>query len=476
MVPRKVTVNGDQTRWEVRIDKALRKQEGGIRKYFPRLAEAQGYCNRLQAELRNYSDKARGLTDAQKIEAQDAFDRLATMQGAKLPDAIEYYLAHLAVRNRSKTLKELGDYLVAERRTNGGRGAGDRTLDEIEERWGRFAKAFPGRLASTITSEEVHGWLMGLTTPDGKPVSLQTRRGYRRVLHLVFEYAGSRVRRWVENNPVADVELPTSVRQRVALLSPDQTATLLGAAVPEMRPYFAICAFAGARPDQAKGITWEQIHLDRKEIEIPAGTDKTDRERIVPIQPNLAAWLEQVPASARTGRIFYSRSWFERAVEDAKIGRWEQDCLRHGYCYLSPENHGQLRDGGRRGRQFREGDQGTLLSQHLEDRGGRVLRPDAPCPASRLRIFAAAQPMEHGARPRSAYSARWRSLRALRLVCGVHFDQYRRVAAFSHLEAKTVQRQIIPSRVPRRISEFEGMARFSPRDNIHQVERRHLRS
>ncbi len=332
MVPRRVTVNGDQTRWEVRIDKALRKQEGGTRKYFHKQAEAQGYCNGLHAKLRNYSDKARGLTDAQKIEAQEAFEKLAPVIGANLADAIKYYLAHLAVRNRSVTLKELGDRLVAERRAVGGRGAGDRTLDEIDERWGKFVKAFPDRLASTITPEEVHGWLMGLATPAGKPLSLQTRRGYRRVLHLVFEYAASRVRRWVESNPVADVELPTSVRQRVALLSPEKTATLLAAAVPELRPYLAICAFAGARPDQAKGITWNQIHLDRLEIEIPAGTDKTDRERIVPIQPNLAAWLGQVPADARTGTIFYSRAWFERAVADAKIGPWEQDCLRHGYC------------------------------------------------------------------------------------------------------------------------------------------------
>ena len=102
--------------------------------------------------------------------------------------------------------------------------------------------------------------------------------------------------------------------------------------MPELRPFLAICAFAGARTDQAKGILWERIHLDRHEIEIPAGTDKTDRERIVPIQPNLAAFLEQVAAALRSGPIFYSRSFFERAVEDAKIGVWQPDVLRHGYA------------------------------------------------------------------------------------------------------------------------------------------------
>ena len=161
---------------------------------------------------------------------------------------------------------------------------------------------------------------------------MQTRHSYLRVLHTVFSFAEDHVRRWVSANPAGSVDLPAAKRERVSLLSPEDTGRLLGAALPELRPFLAICAFAGARPDQAKGILWERIHLDRREIEIPAGTDKTDRERIVPIQANLAAFLEQVPAAMRSGPIFYSRTFFEHAVRDAKIGPWEPDVLRHGYA------------------------------------------------------------------------------------------------------------------------------------------------
>lgn len=288
--PRKVTINGNQERWEVRIPEPLRKQEAALRRFFAKQGEAQGLCNRLANDLRNYSDKARGLTDAQKIEAQEAFARLSEMPGARLADAVKLYLEHLAQKARSVTLDELGKRLVEERRAVGGRGAGERTLAEIEERWGRFTRAFPNRLASSITPEDVHGWIVGLTDArTGEPLSLDTRHGYHRVLHTVFSYATNHARRWASENPVAGVELPAVKRGRVSLLSPEDTATFLSAAVPEMRPFLAICAFAGARPDQAAGICWEQIHLDRREIEIPAGSDKTDRERIVPIQPNLAA-------------------------------------------------------------------------------------------------------------------------------------------------------------------------------------------
>lgn len=323
--PRKVLVNG-LTRFEVRVPIELQKQEGKARAYFETNAVAQGFCNRLKSSLLNYSDKARGLSDAQKIEAQEAYEMLSAVPGARLLDAVRRYLDHLAIEQRSVTVEDLGNRLVSERESIGGRGSADKTLIEFRSRWGAFARAFPGRLASTITPEEINDWLLGLD------VELPTRKGYRRVLHTVFAYAAARVRRWVEVNPVTDVELPSIKRSRVSLLSPAETAQLLAAAVPEMRPYFAICAFAGARPNQAANIRWEQIHLDRMEIEIPAGMDKTDRERIVPIQPNLAAWLEQVPVQKRVGRIFYTRAWFELATKDAQIGAWEQDVLRHGYC------------------------------------------------------------------------------------------------------------------------------------------------
>ena len=325
--PRKVTVNGGKVRWEVRIPAELRKQQGKTRRYFLKQAEAQGFCNTLRTDARRFSDKAHGLTDAQKIEAQACFEQLQQWSGATLTAAVAHYGAHLSQQARSVTLAELGGRIVADKQALGGRGAGKRTLSEITERWGRFSRDLGvDRLASDISPEEVNDWLIGL------PVALPTKRGYRRVLHGVFAFAADRVRRWVQTNPVSDVELPTSKRERVSLFTPEETAVFLGAAVPELRPFLAVCAFAGARPDQAKTIRWEQIHLDRREIEIPAGTDKVDRERNVPIQPNLAAWLEQVPAAMRRGRLFYSRRFFRRAVSDAKLGPWEQDILRHGYC------------------------------------------------------------------------------------------------------------------------------------------------
>ncbi len=330
--PRKTIVHG-QVRYEVRIPLELRKQEASSsgRKICKTQGEADGYCRKLKGLLLHYTDKARGLTDGQKIEAQDAFARLSAVPGANLRDAIDHYLAHLEQQNRSVTLEHLGETILAERRANGGKGSRDNTLAELSERWGRFARAFPGRMATSITPEEVHQWLMGLTKPTGEPVGLATRIGYRRVLNTVFEFAAARVRRWVAENPVKEIELPKPRGHRVYILPLPMVRQLLEVADPKLVPYFAICVFAGLRPDHAKEIVWGQIYLDRLMIDVPPGTDKTDPARIVPIQPCLKAWLEKTPAAERTGPLYYSKKLFRKATR-AVLDPWKQDCLRHNFA------------------------------------------------------------------------------------------------------------------------------------------------
>ena len=81
--PRKVSISG-HVRWEVRVPAELQPQENSARPRFIKESEAKGYCNRLKSDLLRYSDKARGLTDAQKIEAHACFERLAAHPAATL--------------------------------------------------------------------------------------------------------------------------------------------------------------------------------------------------------------------------------------------------------------------------------------------------------------------------------------------------------------------------------------------------------
>src|SRR5262249_55508395 len=59
---------------------------------------------------------------------------------------------------------------------------------------------------------------------------------------------------------------------------------------------------------------------------------KTRARRLVPIQPNLAAWL--APYSKATGKIFQNRRVVDLATRFAKEQgvEWPQNVLRHSYA------------------------------------------------------------------------------------------------------------------------------------------------
>ena len=93
------------------------------RKYFPKESIAQGYCNRLKSDLLHYSDKARGLSDAQKIEAQACFERLAAQPDASMTDAVDEYIERLKQARRSVILERLGEEYQETKKAIGGRAA-----------------------------------------------------------------------------------------------------------------------------------------------------------------------------------------------------------------------------------------------------------------------------------------------------------------------------------------------------------------
>jgi len=110
--------------------------------------------------------------------------------------------------------------------------------------------------------------------------------------------------------------------------------------------------------NELRGVVWERdIDLAGGNITVRRASSKTNRARLVPISPNLLAWLETVPPSRRKGGIYYSRrllDWIagkeprqdRRIAEPGKIKRkakadgkktrpefepiaWGQDILRH---------------------------------------------------------------------------------------------------------------------------------------------------
>jgi len=93
-----------------------------------------------------------------------------------------------------------------------------------------------------------------------------------------------------------------------------------------------IGAFAGLRDAEIKRLDWSEVDLARGHIEVKAAKAKSARRRIIPIQPNLAAWL--LPYSGMTGPVVPVgyRGKLERVRKAAEITRWPNNGLRHSFA------------------------------------------------------------------------------------------------------------------------------------------------
>jgi integrase len=115
----------------------------------------------------------------------------------------------------------------------------------------------------------------------------------------------------------------------------DELSGLLNTAntlVPDVVPMLAIGAFAGLRDAEIKRLDWSEVDLTRGHIEIKTAKAKSARQRIIPIQSNLGAWLR--PCSGMTGPVvpWSARGKLARVRKAAGLTRWPQNGLRHSFA------------------------------------------------------------------------------------------------------------------------------------------------
>jgi integrase len=94
----------------------------------------------------------------------------------------------------------------------------------------------------------------------------------------------------------------------------------------------AIGAFAGLREAEIKRLDWSEVDLARGHIEVTAAKAKSARRRIVPILPNLAAWLR--PYSKMKGHVVPAgaRKKLGRIRRAAGLLKWPNNGLRHSFA------------------------------------------------------------------------------------------------------------------------------------------------
>jgi integrase len=297
---------------------------GKGRIFFKTRAEADAECLRQKTLLERHSREAIGLSQRAMSEVIAARAKLAEY-GKTLSDAVEFYVDHLERVRRCKiTIVQLADEVLEAKYKDG---RSKKYIDMLRLYFKRFSQDFGKRLIADITIEELDNWLRAL------PGSPKTRADYRANIGVLFSHAAQR--RMIDFNPIAFTAKPKLIDNPPEIFTVDELRPLLEAAQrteQSVLPLLAIGAFAGLRDAEIKRLHRNEVDLARGHIEVKAAKAKSARRRIVPIQPNLAAWLR--PYSGMTGHVVPqgARGKLDRVRKAAGLTRWPKNGLRHSFA------------------------------------------------------------------------------------------------------------------------------------------------
>jgi integrase len=270
-------------------------------------------------------------------EVADAREALGLLEGSNLTLA-ECVRIALRIEGsgeyRRVTLERAIDDFLTDCRGRVKRGAlRARTVDFYSDHLWAFEEGFSGKDLDGLQRRELQQYF-----DQGAGAAKY------RSIRALFNWALRQDPQLLRTNPLTGVRLPSVVREEeVAFLSVEEAAALL-AADPPYRWVFALCLFAGIRPEEIassekRGLHWEHINRAEKLIRIPADIAKGSRRgsmaRLIDQAPdNLWTWLTDAPAE---GPVFphlprQITYWARKLAGYTGARKWPYDGLRRSFA------------------------------------------------------------------------------------------------------------------------------------------------
>lgn len=254
------------------------------------------------------------------------------LDGDRIIEAAKDFARRNPTKRDPKSVRKVADELLDLKKR---RGASDRYLEDLRNRLDTFSTAFVVDVAN-VTTGNIQAWL------DRMKGSPRTVKNFRDTANTLFKFAEARGYIARGENPVAATQKP-NIRngEPISIYTPGELGRLLAAAPEWFRPIIAIQAFAGLRSAEVLRLNWSDIKTDRGHIELGADKTKTATRRLVPITPNLAAWLAD--CGEKSGKVFpHCRAYFheiqrnvstatENKAEGQKKIDWKHNALRHSF-------------------------------------------------------------------------------------------------------------------------------------------------
>lgn len=325
-----------------------------IRKGFGNMDRAKDWAQQVLTRLSNGETEIKGLSavDLQDLnlakqaleglnvsvssvaqEYRKAMELLASK--GTINDAVRFFVSNANPDLPKKNVGEVITELCEAKRKDK---LSVRYVGDLKLRLTKFSKAFPGEIAQ-IRTAEIETWLRELKAGP------KSRNNYAACITTLFSFAKRCGYLAQDRATVAEnLSRAKEVHGDTEIYSVEEIESLLNRLKevrPEFLPFVAIGAFAGVRTEELLRMEWDNINFEQRFIEVPARKAKTAQRRHIPLQPNLAAWLE--PYRNKEGKIWPLKKLHaplrrvtapDMEASDGGVVpgvRWKANALRHSY-------------------------------------------------------------------------------------------------------------------------------------------------
>ena len=204
-------------------------------------------------------------------------------------------------------------------------GLSKRHIETVRALLDNFGRKFPDQMLHDISVKDLQRFIGSI---KGAP---RTKNNFLACLKTFFI--------WAQKQTYVRQDRQTAAnalnKEREAFISPEiftpeEMGKILSNCEPKMIPYMAIAAFAGLRSAELGRLDWSAIDFDSGYIKLSGEITKTHQRRIIPILPNLRAWL--LPHKKDSGPVtfFTFRKGIRRCAKAAGV-EWKANALRHSF-------------------------------------------------------------------------------------------------------------------------------------------------
>ena len=260
--------------------------------------------------------RAAGIETALPTVADRYAEAVKILGSENIVEAIKEHVRRNPFERPARTVRQVTDELI-EVKTK--RKASERYLQDLRYQLNKLCEKFSCNV-DTVTTGDLQLWFDSL---DAAP---RTVRNIRSAAAVLFRFAEARCYLPKGENPATSTEkIKAKNGDDITIYSPDEVERLLAVMPDSVIPAMAIQAFAGIRTAELMRLDWQTVRLERGHIEISVANAKTASRRIVPILPNLAAWLK--PHAKKTGSIFPSGADYYHELVRETAGNTKTDKL-----------------------------------------------------------------------------------------------------------------------------------------------------